>query len=180
MSDKIKKVEAELERLKAEAKLATVTTEFQAAIDGMHHKAAEYVTKWVKENEGKVAAETVAALNHAKSLIVAKMIGMKEKWGGEWEVEYTNGRGSSVSDFIKGEVQADVQKWLADTFKNLPKLSEAQKKTVEAEYKREFTAALNEAIKEKAKRDAEIMADHIILPYKYHYDLGARKIDITL
>lgn len=66
-----------------------------------------------------VVQEVVKDLNASKRAVTLKMLGLDNRWGGEWEVDHCNGRQSPITKYMDAECQEILAQWVRDAIKEV-------------------------------------------------------------
>jgi hypothetical protein len=119
---------------------------------------AQAVEEWRAQNSEEAINKSVKALLDKNSKeITFKLLGFKADWNG-WELDHCNGRSgeSSAGDFIRKAQSEAIKEWLTNV--ELPAISDAFKKKLQAEAKQVYTQAIEanlvQAMRAKATQDA--------------------------
>ncbi len=122
------------------------------------------VAEWLKNNPPARIKELVnKKLDNYTNELVAKILGMDTRWGGSWEVDHCNGRGSTVTNEIAARVKPAVDAWIETAFEKvkLPKDGSIEK-GIQKEFMNVFTAQVRIKIREIAEAKATQILQSIV------------------
>ena len=119
----------------------------------------------------KVKRQVRDTLDKDRDNIVAKVLGFDNRWRGEWEIDHCNGRESPLSQLIKTEAEEAAKVWIKDCLhtKDLPALTNQQKKAIQIDYADRFKRYLNDELSDRIRKAASEVAAklavEIVEPY---------------
>jgi hypothetical protein len=132
-------------------------------VEAIRERIAKAQDEWSKENLPDVESRVHDILDNALKTIVAKVLGMENRWGREWEVDHCNGRSgnSIVGDAIRTAVQPKIEELVLDAVKDFT-FNEQQKASIRKEYREQLMKAAFERARGKAQADAIAAYDELI------------------
>lgn len=154
--------EAATEMIKLEKEPETVPT-LQESAARLRAAFAVSVDRMAREDDAlEVTKEVVKDLNASKREVTMKLLGLENKWGGQWEVDHCNNRKSPIADRINDECKALIDTWVNEAIKEV--LTDELKGKFKDKYKATLRADINTRVNDRYRcyETANSIADQLL------------------
>lgn len=137
---------------------AAVMAKFRADLESQMDKALD------EFNADKIVKEIVADAKRQQQQLVMRVIGMNNRYGGDWEVDHCNGRMSNITQFVEDTCGPMLREALAEMLKEeiaslkaktMPKLKKAIAVELNNKWNRSIEIAAKTVVEQLAAECAE-------------------------
>lgn len=133
-------------------------------IDEVLQHITTALEEWKQQQTPEVIKKQVfQKLDKGTEDILLKILGFERRYGDKWEIDHCNGRqgNTAAGDYLRACQDQAVKAWFEQI--EMPAMTPALKKQLEAAYKKEYTwrvvRAVEDAAQERARKDAEELVD---------------------
>lgn len=145
-----------------------------AKLHGMKTTVEMMVERWIVTTQQDMHDSVNRILNERFNDVVAQVLGLKrDGFSGRWEVNYTNGNKSIMSEWLSNRVRIAVEDYLDKNVASKVQVEPAMEKVILNTYKTAFAAAL----KEQAIASARAQALPVISSYLHGYGSDNTVVD---
>lgn len=133
-------------------------------LNGIVDKAVEIAyAQWREDRYAEMIDVIKEKLDDHLDSILAKLLGMDKRWGGEWEVDHCNGRAgnSFIGEEIRSQVQPAVTQLVNDSIGEWEP-TQQMKQQIAKEYRSELLMNAKRYARDIASRDVHALIEQSV------------------